>query len=165
MEILILIASALLVLVGLIGSIIPILPGVPVCWAGLFFLYLTPGFPLNYWFLGITLAIAILIYVLNLLVPAMGTKRYGGSKAGMTGATLGLIAGLIAPVPLGVIIGPFIGAFIGELINKSDSHSALKAAFGSFVGFLASTFMEFLVSLGFLVLFLYKVWEHRELFF
>lgn len=165
MEILILLAAAILIILGLIGSIIPVLPGVPLCWAGLFFLYLTPGLRLNYWFLGITLVVAIFIYVLNLLVPAMGTKRYGGSKAGMTGATLGLIAGLIAPVPLGVIIGPFLGAFVGELINKSDSRSALKAAYGSFIGFLASTFMEFVVSLAFLVLFLYKVWEHKELFF
>ena len=157
MDILLLSIGAILMVVGILGSFLPVLPGVPVSWVGLLLLYLTPSVPMDYWFLGITFFVAVLIYGLNWIIPAMGTKRFGGSRSGMIGATIGLVVGLIAPIPFGVIIGPFIGAFIGEIINKSDRRSALKAAFGSFIGFLASSFMEFIVAFGFLILFVWKV--------
>jgi len=165
MDLLLIIIGGILMIVGLFGSFLPVLPGVPVSWIGLLVLYLAPSIPMNYWLLGITLVIAILIYALNLIIPAMGTKRFGGSKAGMIGATIGLVVGLIAPIPFGVLIGPFIGAFLGEIINKSNSKSALKAAFGSFIGFLASSFMEFIIAFGFLILYIYKVWDFRDLLF
>ncbi|CAM4331410.1 DUF456 domain-containing protein [Gillisia hiemivivida] len=165
MDLLLIIIGALLMIVGIFGSFLPVLPGVPVSWLGLLVLHLAPSVPMNYWLLGITLIIAVLIYALNLIIPAMGTKGFGGSKAGMIGATIGLVVGLIAPIPFGVLIGPFVGAFIGEIINKSNSKSALKAAFGSFIGFLASSFMEFIIAFGFLILFLYKLWEFRNFVF
>lgn len=165
MDLLLIVIGALLMIVGILGSFLPVLPGVPISWLGLLILHLAPSIPMNYWLLGVTLAIAILIYGLNLIIPAMGTKRFGGSKYGMIGATVGLIVGLIAPIPFGVLIGPFVGAFIGEIINKSNSKSALKAAFGSFIGFLASSFMEFVIAFGFLLLFIYKAWEYRDLVF
>ena len=157
--------GALLMLVGILGSFLPVLPGVPVSWLGLLVMHLAPSIPMNYWFLGITFIVAALIYALNWIIPAIGTKRFGGSRAGMIGATIGLVVGIIAPVPFGIIIGPFIGAFIGEVINKSDRRSALKAAFGSFIGFLASSFMEFIVAFGFFMLFIWKVFEFREMIF
>lgn len=157
--------AGFLMIVGILGSFLPVLPGVPVSWLGLLVLHFAPSIPFNYWLLGITFIVAALIYGLNLVIPAMGTRRFGGSRSGMIGATVGLVAGIIAPIPLGIIIGPFIGAFIGEIINKSDRKSALKAAFGSFIGFLASSFMEFIVAFGFLILFLYKVWEFKAVLF
>jgi len=157
--------GALFMILGLLGSILPFMPGVPISWAGLLLLHLAPSIPVNYWFLGVTFGVAGLIYGLNLIIPALGTKYAGGSKSGMIGATIGLVAGIVAPIPFGIIIGPFVGAFIGEIANKSNSRSALKAAFGSFLGFLASSFMEFVVALGFLFLFIYKVWEFKEVLF
>ena len=165
MDILLLSIGAILMAVGILGSFLPVLPGVPVSWLGLLLIFLTPSVPMDYWFLGITFFVAVLIYGLNWIIPAMGTKRFGGSRSGMIGATIGLVVGLIAPIPFGVIIGPFVGAFIGEIINKSDRRSALKAAFGSFIGFLASSFMEFIVAFGFLILFVWNVWEYSEVFF
>ncbi|HSP11421.1 MAG TPA: DUF456 domain-containing protein [Salegentibacter sp.] len=165
MDLLFIILGGILIITGILGSFLPILPGVPVSWAGLLLLHLAPSIPVNYLFLGVTLVIAILIYVLQLVIPAMGTKKYGGSKTGMWGATIGLVIGIFAPIPFGIIIGAFVGAFIGEIINKSDSRSAVRAAFGSFVGLLASTFMEFLVAVGFLFLFIYKLWEYSEVLF
>ncbi|WP_081209109.1 DUF456 domain-containing protein [Salegentibacter sediminis] len=165
MDLLFIILGGILIITGILGSFLPVLPGVQVSWIGLLFLYLAPSVPVNYLFLGITLAIAMLIYVLQLVIPAIGTKRYGGSKTGMWGATIGLVIGIFTPIPFGIIIGAFVGAFIGEIINKSDSRAAVRAAFGSFVGLLASTFMEFLVAIGFLFLFIYKVWEYRDLLF
>ena len=165
MDIILLSIGAILMVVGILGSFLPVLPGVPVSWLGLLLIFLTPSVPMDYWFLGITFFVAVLIYGLNWIIPAMGTKRFGGSRSGMIGATIGLVVGLIAPIPFGVIIGPFVGAFIGEIINKSDRRSALKAAFGSFIGFLASSFMEFIVAFGFLILFVWKVWEYKEVLF
>lgn len=157
--------GAFLMFTGLLGSFLPVLPGVPISWLGLLVLHLAPSIPMNYWLLGVTFVVAALIYALNFFIPAMGTKRFGGSKAGMIGATIGMVVGFFTPIPFGIIIGPFIGAFIGETINKSDRKSALRAAFGSFIGFLASSFMEFIVAVAFLVLFLYKTWDYRELIF
>lgn len=165
MDLLFVILGAILMITGILGSFLPVLPGVPVSWVGLLMLFLAPSVPFNYTFLGITFVIAVLIYVLQLVIPAVGTKRYGGSKYGMWGATIGLVIGIFTPIPFGIIIGAFIGAFIGEIINKSDSRSAVRAAFGSFIGLLASTFMEFIVAVGFFFLFVYKVWEYSAVLF
>lgn len=163
MEILLLVVAGLFMLLGVAGSILPVLPGVPLSWIGLLIFYLIPGVGINYLFLGITLAVTILIYVLDLIIPALGTKKFGGSRKGMIGATIGLIVGIFAPIPFAILIFPFVGAFIGEIINKSDSRTAGKAAFGSFVGLLASSFMEFIVTFAFLILFLYQFWSYKEI--
>ena len=165
MDLLLFSIGAVLMIIGLLGSFLPVLPGAPVSWVGLLLLHLTSAVPMNYWFLGITLFFALAVFALNLIIPAMGTKHFGGSKTGMIGATIGLIIGLISPIPFGMLLGAFAGAFIGEIINKSDRRSAVKAAFGSFIGLLASNFMEFLVALTFMILFIYKAWGYRELLF
>ncbi|MGA8853577.1 MAG: DUF456 domain-containing protein [Christiangramia sp.] len=165
MEIILLIVAGFFMVLGVLGSFLPVLPGVPLSWIGLLIFYLIPGVGMNYLFLSITLVVAILFYVLNLVIPAMGTKKFGGSRKGMIGATLGLIVGIFAPFPFAILICPFIGAFIGEILNKSNSRTAGKAAFGSFLGLLASSFMEFIVTFAFLILFLYQFWSYKEIIF
>ena len=86
-------------------------------WIGLFVLYLSKSIPSNWTFLGITLAIALLVFFLDYIIPAIGTKKFGGTKYGIIGTSLGLIIGILAPIPFGIIIGPFIGAIIGEMIT------------------------------------------------
>ena len=72
--------------------------------------------------------------MLDYIIPAWGTKRFGGSKAGAWGTTIGLIVGILAPIPFGILIGPFVGALIGEIgFNKTKGKQALKAAVGSFL--------------------------------
>ncbi|NNC71214.1 MAG: DUF456 domain-containing protein [Flavobacteriaceae bacterium] len=141
---------------GLIGSFLPVLPGPFTGWVGLLILHLTKAIPQNWTFLGITLFVALLIWVLDYIIPAMGTKRFGGSRYGVIGTTLGLLIGLFfVPIPGGFIIGAFLGALIGEILHDSkDTNRAVKAAFGSFIGFLASSTLKFLVSLIFLVYFI-----------
>ncbi len=142
-------------LLGILGSFLPVLPGPSLSWLGLLLLHLTDAVSFSHVFLGITFLIALFITILDYVIPAMGTKRFGGSKAGTIGTTLGLILGIITPIPFGILIGPFVGAFIGEFIfNKSTSQIALKAAFGSFMGLLASSFMKFLISIIYFGLFL-----------
>lgn len=161
MDIILVIIAAILMITGVLGSFLPVLPGVPVSWGGLLLLHFTSAVPMNYTFLGVTLFITIIIFALQYAIPAFGTRYFGGSKAGMYGATIGLVAGIFIPVPFAILIAPFLGAYIGEIINKSDSKTALKAASGSFIGLLASTFMEFLVAAGFLILFILKLVEYR----
>ena len=165
MELFLVILSLLLMLLGVLGSFLPILPGPLTSWAGLLVLHFTDGVNLSNTFLIGTLIVAIFIYILDYIIPAIGTKRFGGSKAGMIGTTLGLVVGLIAPIPFGIIIGPFIGALIGEMIHRNDMEKALKAAFGSFLGFIASTFLKFIVAIIYLGFFIAKLSEHNASWF
>ncbi len=166
MDTFLLLAGFLLILIGIVGSFIPVLPGPPTGWAGLLLLYLTSVIPMNWWVLGITLGVAIIITILDYIIPAIGTKKSGGTRYGIWGTTIGLIIGLLSPIPLGFLIGAFLGAFIGEMIYDSkDPSRATKAAFGSFLGFLTSTFIKLTVSLIFLGLFISKVWEYKAVFF
>lgn len=153
-------------LVGIIGSILPALPGPPVSWVGILLLYFCQGIETNYWLLGITLIIAVVIGILDYIIPAKGTKYFGGSKYGIWGTNIGLVIGIFAPIPFGFLIGPFVGALVGELIyNSQEKGRAFKAATGSFIGFLAGTFMKVLVSLLFFGLFLVLVWQNRAIWF
>lgn len=165
MDIILFIVAALFMLLGIIGSFLPVLPGPITSWIGLLILHLTDAIPMNKQFLIITLVIAIFIWILDYIIPAIGTKRFGGTRYGMVGTTLGLIIGLIVPIPGGIIIGPFFGALIGELLNKSDSKTATKAAFGSFIGFLTSTFIKFIVAIIYLGLFIGVLWDNKDAFF
>lgn len=166
MDIFLLIAGFLLALLGIIGSFLPVLPGPLTSWFGLLLIHLTDVIPMNWTFLGITLAIAILIWIVDYFIPAIGTKKFGGTRYGVIGTMVGLILGLLSPIPFGIIIGPFVGAYIGEMINDSkDSKRALKAAFGSFLGFLTSAFLKFIAAVIFTGLFISKFWEYKGAFF
>jgi uncharacterized protein YqgC (DUF456 family) len=167
MDILFVVIGFFLMLLGILGSILPVIPGTPISWAGLIVLFLAPSLEFDWTFITITGIVAIFIYVMDYIIPAMGTKKFGGSRAGAWGTTIGLIVGIIAPIPLGILIGPFLGALIGELIfNETEGPKAFKAALGSFIGFLASTFMKFFATSVYLCMFLYLVfWEYRNLLF
>ena len=165
MDIALLLIGFVLMLLGILGSFLPVLPGPPISWVGLLLLHLTNAVPDNWWFLGITAVVALTIWALDYVIPVIGTKKFGGTRAGMIGTTIGLIIGLLAPIPGGIIIGPFAGAFIGELSNKADHKTALKAAFGSFLGFLTGAFMKFVVAIIFIGLFIGKAWDYKEALF
>lgn len=166
MDIFLLVIGFLLALLGIIGSFLPVLPGPLTGWFGLLLLHFTSVVPMNTTYLGITLAIAILIWILDYIIPAIGTKRFGGSKYGVYGTTIGLLIGLFSPIPFGILIGAFVGAFIGELMfDKTDKNRAFKASVGSFIGLLASSAIKFGVSFGFVVLFLMKFWKYKGGFF
>ncbi|NGP77784.1 DUF456 domain-containing protein [Balneolaceae bacterium YR4-1] len=141
METIIIILGALLILAGLLGSFLPVLPGPPISYIGLILLQLTSTPPFTIQFLAVWALIVIAIMILDNVVPAWGARKYGGSPFGVWGSILGLIAGFFFP-PMGIIIGPIVGAFVGELAGGKTSDQALKAAWGSFLGFLAGTLMK-----------------------
>ncbi|MFC4818008.1 DUF456 domain-containing protein [Flavobacterium sp. GCM10023249] len=165
MDTILLLIGFVCVVGGIIGSFLPVLPGPGLSWMGLLLVYLTDSIPTNYWILGITLFITIVITILDYVIPAKGTKKFGGSKYGVWGTNIGLIVGILSPIPFGFIIGPFVGAFVGEYYyGKQERSQALKAATGSFIGFLASTFIKFVVCIAFLGTFIYVVWDYRQQF-
>jgi uncharacterized protein YqgC (DUF456 family) len=166
MDILLLILGFGCMIAGLLGSFLPVLPGPSISWIGLVLLYFTNAVAANYWILGITLLITIVISVLDYVIPAKGTKKFGGSSYGIWGTNIGLVIGIFAPIPFGFIIGPFLGALIGELLYDFKDHKrAMKAATGSFIGFLASSFMKFLICVMYLGLFLAIVWQNKTVLF
>jgi uncharacterized protein YqgC (DUF456 family) len=132
-----LVLGILFMLIGIIGCLVPVLPGPPLSFLGLIFLHLTRFGQFSASTLIILGSISVIVTLLDYLVPVWGTKKFGGSKYGTKGATVGLIVGFFLG-PLGIVLGPLIGAFIGEMIFKDDLDYAFKAGFGSLLGFLAS---------------------------
>lgn len=146
MDYILLVVAALLIVLGLLGCILPVIPGPPLSFGGLLILHFTQWGPIDsnllLW-LGIA---ATLVTVLDFVFPVWATKRFGGSKRGVWGSTIGLVIGLLFFPPIGIIIGPFLGAFIGEITANQSQRNAIKSAIGSFVGFLLGTGLKFTVS-------------------
>ena len=132
-----LVLGILFMLIGIIGCLVPVLPGPPLSFLGLIFLHLTRFGQFSASTLVILGSISVIVTLLDYIVPVWGTKKFGGSKYGTKGATVGLIVGFFLG-PMGIVLGPLIGAFIGEMIFKDDLSYAFKAGFGSLLGFLAS---------------------------
>ena len=144
MNVTLIIVAILLALIGIAGSIIPGLPGPPFSWAALLVLNFTTAADHNATYLIVTAAVAVVITLLDYVVPSLSTKRHGGSKAGVWGCNIGLVVSIIGlpfgPTGLiGVIFWPFIGALVGELLSGKQSREAVRAAWGAFLGFLTGT--------------------------
>lgn len=139
MDLLFFILGALLILLGFVGSLLPVLPGPPLAWLGILLTHFAHSVQFSSSFLILSAAIMILITILDYFIPIWGTKRFGGTRAGIIGSTIGLIVGLFFG-PLGIILGPFFGALVGELVsNQKELKKALRSATGSFIGFLLGT--------------------------
>ena len=141
MDIFLLIIAALLILVGIIGCIVPGLPGVPLAYAGLWIAQATERIDFSWQMLLVWGIVTIVVSILDYVVPAWGTKQFGGTKYGVWGSTIGVFAGMFFGA-LGVIIGPLIGAVLGELIGGKEVTEALRAGWGSFIGLLFGTILK-----------------------
>ena len=146
MDYFLLVIAILLMLTGIVGCLVPVLPGPPLSYLGLVVIHFTRFADVSQKLFIILGVIAVVVTVLDYIVPIWGTRHFGGSKYGARGATVGLIIGLFLGPP-GIIIGPFIGAFVGELIFKDDVKYALKAGFGSLLGFLTGVGLKLAASL------------------
>ncbi len=156
--ILLFVVSILVMLVGLAGVIIPILPGIPLI-LGVAFVYdWIHGFEILGWQILVVLAIlTISSFVLDWLAGAYGTKKMGGSFVGMVGSIVGMFIGLLAGGVIGLLIGAFVGAFVGELLNGKTRQQALRAGFGSFVGSIAGGLLKFVIGATMIGLFIWQV--------
>ena len=145
MDYLLLVLAISLILIGIVGCLVPVLPGPPLSYGGILILHFTRYAEFSRNLLIILGVVAAIVTVLDYFVPIWGTKKFGGSKYGVRGATIGLIIGLFFGPP-GIILGPFIGAFIGEMIFKDDFKYAMKAGFGSLLGFLTGVGLKLAAS-------------------
>jgi len=165
MDLLLLIVSLLLCLIGIVGSFLPIIPGPVTSWLGILLLNLTSAVEFNLNFVLITFTVAVSVGILDYIIPILGVKKLGGSRSGQIGTTVGLIVALIILGPIGIIIGPFMGALLGEMSTNKSIKDSLKPAFGSFIGVIAGSVIKFLISLSFLFFYFDIFWGYRESFF
>ena len=138
-----LVVGAILILLGLIGSVLPILPGPPLSFIGIFLFALTRNFspPLTPTLIIIMLAITIAVTVVDYILPLIGAKKYGASKWGIYGSILGMIIGAFFS-PLGMLLGAFIGAVLVEWTVSRKETQALRAGWGIFIGSLLGTILK-----------------------
>ena len=141
------IIAILLSLIGLVGAIVPGIAGPPFSFLGLLILSVVDGINYSVEFLVIMGIIGAIIFVLDYVVPVWGVKTFGGTKAGTRGSAIGLILGLLFTFFfsvgfIAILLGPFFGAYIGEKIAGTEERLAWRSALGSFLGFLAGTFIK-----------------------
>ena len=146
MDYLLLALAIILMIVGIAGCLLPVLPGPPLSYVGLIMLHFTRFGDISKNLFIILGIVAVVVTIIDYVVPIWGTKQFGGSKYGIRGATVGLVIGLFLG-PAGIIIGPFVGAVVGELIFKDDIKYAMKAGFGSLLGFLTGVGLKLAASL------------------
>lgn len=145
MDIALIILGIICLITGLAGCILPMLPGPPIAYVGLILLHLTDRVQLSTTELLVYLLIVVVVQVLDYIIPMLGTKYTGGGgKWANRGTLIGTLLGMFF-LPWGIIIGPFVGAFMGATKDGMDNTQALKAGFGSLVGFLLGTVLKFVV--------------------
>jgi len=126
--------AVVLMLVGIAGTFLPALPGVPLTFAGmLLFAYAGDFKQVGGWTIAILALLSVLAIALDFIAGLIGTKGAGASKWAMLGAALGTLVGIFFGLP-GLILGPFIGAVAGELIANKDLQQATKAGIGAWIG-------------------------------
>lgn len=141
-QILLWLLAALLIVAGFAGLILPMLPGIPLVFAGLVLLAWAENFAYVGW-ITLTLlgVLAVLSYGVDLLAAAFGAKRFGASPRAVTGAALGALAGLFFGLP-GILLGPFAGAVIGEFSRKASAGSSMHAGVGATLGLLFGALLK-----------------------
>lgn len=157
MDVLLLILAVLVLGVGLLGCVLPVLPGPPISWVALILVQFTHFADFSKDTLVYTAIAAVVVTILDFIVPLWGTRRFGGSKKGIWGATIGMVTGIFFFPPVGLIVGPFLGALAGEMLDGKESHSSFRAAIGSFLGFLLGIGLKLITSLFITAIFIREI--------
>lgn len=155
LDIILYVVSGVLLLVGLVGCVVPMIPGPPISYAAMIAMLFTPkGDEISIVELVITGLAVVAVTIVDYIAPIFGAKKFGGSKYGNWGCTIGTIVGLFLP-PLGIIICPFLGAVIGELIGGKKFGEAMQAGAGAFIGFMLSMGLKLIVCLYLIARFIF----------
>lgn len=150
MDIFLIFLSGLFILLGIVGSFLPVIPGPLTSWVGILILSIAQSIFIDKIYLIVSFIIAMAIFVLDYFIPVLGAKKFGGGRGSIIGSSIGLICGIIFVGPFGIFLGPFFGALIGELVvNRKNKKGAVKAAIGSLIGFFTGVFLKFVVSITF----------------
>lgn len=151
MDIFLIILSVLFMVVGLLGCILPALPGPPLSYVGFLLLHFTDKFQFSTTQIWVLLALVVIAQVIDYFIPVLGSKYSGGTKWGSWGAFIGSVVGLFF-LPWGLLLGPFLGAVVGELLGDADMKSALKSGTGALLGFILGTVLKMALCMYFIVL-------------
>jgi len=135
-----------LLIIGIAGCALPVLPGPPLSYVALLLLHFTERHSFSGNFLLTWGIITAAVTLIDYWIPVWGAKKFGASRIGVWGSVIGLLIGLIFFPPFGIILGPFAGAVVGELLSGKNSRLAVKAGFGSFVGFLSGIMLKLIAS-------------------
>ena len=158
METTALILSIILFIAGLLGTILPVLPGAILIYGGmLVYGVMTKFATLDANFFLIQALVLVLIFSVDFLAAAAATRRFNGSKQAAWGAILGTILGLIFFGPLGIVIGPFLGAVVAELVRGIEINQAIRVGFGTLVGILGGTVLKLSAEILMIVYFFMRI--------
>lgn len=139
LDIILSIAGVVGLLAGLVGCVLPVLPGPPLAYLGMVALHFTSRIQFSTPELLFWLAAALLTTAVDTVLPIFGNKKFGGGKHGAWGCALGVVAGFFLFPPWGLILCPLVGAFVGEIMSGKKSPAAMRAALGALLGFLLGT--------------------------
>lgn len=152
MDILLSILAFVCSIVGIAGCIVPVLPGVALSYVGLLCASFCSWSHVSVTSLLVWLGITIAVTLADFYLPAWMTRRFGGSRAGAVGATVGVVVGFFFS-PVGILVGPFLGAVVGELLhNRTDAPKALLIGLGSFLSFIVGTGLKLVAAVGMFIL-------------
>lgn len=154
MEWILIIVAAILLIVSIIGSIVPALPGPPLGFVALLLLQFTNMFQFSMAFLVLWGVVVVLVTAFDFYMPVWATKRFGGSKYGVNGSIIGMIIGLFF-TPIGIVLGTLLGAVIGELMSGAEFSVALKSGVGAFIGTMLGTGIKLIVCSIFVLYFIF----------
>jgi uncharacterized protein YqgC (DUF456 family) len=147
------ILAGLLVVLGIAGTVLPALPGLPLIFAGMALAAWVSDFEKVGWVMLVVLGLLTLLSVgVDFLATAMGAKRVGASRLAIIGSVIGTFAGLSFGL-VGVFVGPFVGALVGELLHTRELSKATQVGIGTWVGIIVGTVLKFGLAFAMLGLF------------
>jgi len=155
-EFAILIVGLLLNGLGILGCIIPALPGPFISWLSLLLFFFLPEHEIGTTTLVLTGILMALVSALDYVVPVLGAKKFGSSREGIIGGMLGIVVGLFFFPPIGIILGPLIGTVVGDMIAGGTFTKALNSGVGSLLGFIVGTSIKLIYSIAVLIIFTIK---------
>jgi len=141
--------SVILLILGILGTFLPILPGLVLSLSGLLIYKYGTDSDLSMIYIWAFVILTLASAVLNYVIPAKTNRKYGGTRWGSFGSVIGTIVGMFLPIPLGFLVGMFAGVFIGELLHDSrDMKKALRSTKGAFIGFIYGTGFNLVVGIA-----------------
>lgn len=154
MDIFLIILAGIFIVISIIGSIVPGLPGPPIGMIGVILLHITDKVDISLTTLIVCAVLTILVSILDYYLPIYSTKKFGGSKFAVRGSIIGMVLGFLF-TPIGVILGTFLGAVIGELLNGSDMVNSLKIGSVTFLGTILGLGIKLMLCCSFVFIYVY----------